>query len=143
LLSINYSFFVQLAIFLALVFILKRFMFNPLMDLWDKRDQLIEGNKQKSEELTAKVDRLIVEYQFKVLDKKKQMAVEADKKRKQASSEQDDIIAKLRTSSNEMIAELREKIASEFKDARSRLQADSQAMGQKIAEKILGASVAE
>ena len=30
-LSINYSFFVQLAIFLALVFVLKKFIFNPIV----------------------------------------------------------------------------------------------------------------
>jgi len=143
LLSINYSFFVQLAIFLALVFVLKKFIFNPLMGLWDERDQLIAGNKQKSEELSAKVDRLIVDYQGKIMAKKKQMQEETDKNRKLAAREQEDLVAKLHTQSNEMIAELREKIASEFKDARSRIQSDAQTMGQRIAEKILGSSLSE
>jgi len=138
LLSINYSFFVQLAIFLALVFVLKKFIFNPLMNLWDERDQLIAGNKEKSEELSAKVDRLIVDYQGKILAKKKQMQEETDKNRKLAVREQEDLVAKLRTQSNEMIAELREKIATEFKDARLRIQSDARLMGEKIAEKILG-----
>jgi len=138
LLSINYSFFVQLAIFLALVFVLKKFIFNPLMNLWDERDQLIAGNKEKSEELSAKVDRLIVDYQGKILAKKKQMQEETDKNRKLAAREQEDLVAKLRTQSNEMIAELREKIATEFKDARLRIQSDARLMGEKIAEKILG-----
>ena len=137
-LSINYSFFVQLAIFLALVFVLKKFIFNPLMNLWDERDQLIAGNKEKSEELSAKVDRLIVDYQGKILAKKKQMQEETDKNRKLAVREQEDLVAKLRTQSNEMIAELREKIATEFKDARLRIQSDARLMGEKIAEKILG-----
>jgi len=143
LLSINYSFFVQLAIFLALVFVLKKFIFNPLMSLWDERDQLIAGNKEKSEELSAKVDRLIVDYQGKILAKKKQMQEETDKDRKLAVKEQEDLVARLHTESNEMIAELREKIASEFKDARLRIQSDARLMGERIAEKILGSSVSE
>ena len=142
-LSINYSFFVQLAIFLALVFVLKKFIFNPLMNLWDERDQLIAGNKEKSEELSAKVDRLIVDYQGKIMAKKKQMQEETDKNRKLAAREQEDLVAKLHTQSNEMIAELREKIASEFKDARARIQSDARLMGERIAEKILGSSVSE
>ena len=137
-LSINYSFFVQLAIFLALVFVLKKFIFNPLMSLWDERDRLIAGNKEKSEELSAKADRLIVDYQGKIINKKKQMQEETDKNRKLAAREQEDLVAKLRTQSNEMIAELREKIATEFKDARLRIQSDARLMGEKIAEKILG-----
>jgi F-type H+-transporting ATPase subunit b len=142
-LSINYSFFVQLAIFLALVFALKQFVFNPLMGLWDERDRLIAGNKSKSEELSTRVDQLIVDYQGKIMTKKKQMKEEADKNRKQASKEQEDILGKLHTESNEMIAELRVKIAAEFKDAQARIQADARQMGARIAEKILGSSVSE
>ena len=142
-LAINYSFFIQLGIFLALVFLLKKFLFDPLMNLWDERDQLIAGNKKKSEELSAQVDQLIVDYQGKIVSKKRLVQEETDKSRKLAAKDQEDTIAKIHTEANEMIAELREKIAGEFKDARSRIQADSQVMGRKIAEKILGAGISE
>lgn len=137
-LSINYSFFVQLAVFLALVFFLKRFLFDPLMGLWDERDQLIAGNKKKSEELSALADQLIVEYQGKMLDKKKHIQEAIDRNRKQAGKDQEETVSKARTQANDMIAELREKIAGEFKAAESRIRADAQVMGEKIAEKILG-----
>ena len=57
--------------------------------------------------------------------------------------DQDNIVVSNRTEANEMIAELREKIAAEFKAAEQRVQADSQLMGKTIAEKILGASISE
>lgn len=142
-LSINYSFFIQLAVFLALVFFLKWMLFDPLMELWDGRDQLIAGNKKKSEELSVKVDQLIVDYQGKIMSKKKLVSDAMDKDRKQAGKEQEDTVGKIRTQANEMIAELRKKIAGEFKAARSRIQGDAQTMGAKIAEKILGSSLSE
>jgi len=144
LLTINYSFFIQLAIFIALVLFLQKFLFAPVYDqIWDERDQLITGNKQKAEELSEKVDRLIVYHEAQVWASRKLAEEESERTHRQAVKDQEQTIANIRTESNEMIAELRERIAAEFKAAQERIRADAEKMGKTIAQKILGTGVSE
>jgi len=142
-LTINYSFFVQLAIFLAMVLFLKKFLFSPLMNLWDERENRIAGTKQRAEDLSTTVDRLIVYYEAQIWATRKLAQEEYERNHREIVKDQDNIVVSNRTEANEMIAELREKIAAEFKAAEQRVQADSQLMGKTIAEKILGASISE
>jgi F-type H+-transporting ATPase subunit b len=142
-LTINYSFFVQLAIFLAMVLFVKKFLFSPLLELWDERENRITGTKQRAEDLSTTVDRLIVYYEAQIWATRKLAQEDAERNHREIVKDQDNTVVSNRTEANEMIAELREKIASEFKAAQQRVQSESQMMGKTIAEKILGASISE
>lgn len=142
-LAINYSFFVQMVIFLALVFFLQKFLFKPLMEMWDERANLIEGNKQKAEELSTRVDRQIVYYEAQIWATRKLAQEEAERAHRENVRQLEELLLKVKNESNEAVAELREKIAGEFKAAEQRVMAGAEAMGKMIAERILGTSVSE
>ena len=142
-LAINYSFFIQMAIFLAMVFFLQKFLFKPLMDMWDTRANLIEGNKQRAEELSSKVDQQIVYYEAQIWATRKLAQEDAERTHRENVRHEEELLLKIKNESSEAIAELREKIAGEFKAAEQRVMDSAQAMGKMIAEKILGTSISE
>lgn len=137
-LSINYSFFVQLAVFLALVFFLQKFLFKPLMRLWEEREEQMEGSRKRAEELSARADQLIVYYEAQLWATRKLAQEDSDTARRALVKELEESVLKVRNESNEAIAELREKIAGEFKAAEQRVLDSAQAMGEMIVERILG-----
>jgi len=142
-LTINYSFFIEMALFIGMVFFLQRFLLRPLFDLWDERDNLIEGNKRRAEDLSIRVDQLIVYYEAQVWATRKLAQEEAERTRRETVHDQEELLLKIRNESTEALAELREKIAGEFKAAESRILDSAQSMGQMIAERVLGARASE
>ncbi len=136
--SLNYSFFIEIALFLAMVVFLQRFLFKPLLRLWDRREELIEGNRQKAEALSKQVDQMVVYYEAQLWAARRLAQEEREKIRKQAEQEQEEMVRTARTESNEMVAEFKGKIALEYREALKRIQAESEAMGQNIAGRILG-----
>jgi F-type H+-transporting ATPase subunit b len=132
-----------MALFLAMVFFLQKFLFKPLMDMWDTRANLIEGNKQRAEELSSKVDQQIVYYEAQIWATRKLAQEDAEHTHRENVRHSEELLLKVKNESNEAIAELREKIAGEFKAAEQRVMDNAQAMGKMIAEKILGTSISE
>jgi F-type H+-transporting ATPase subunit b len=137
LLAINYSFFVQLAVFLAMIFILQKFLFKPLMDLWDKRDEMIDGNRAKADELAGRVDQLIVYYEAQIWATRKLAQEDTDAAKHHGNKQLDDMLQHTRAEANEMITGLRGKIAAQYKEARGTLMTEAEKLGTEIADKIL------
>jgi len=136
--SLNYSFFIEIVLFLAMVFFLQRFLFRPLLKLWDEREDLIEGNRKKAETLSKQVDQMVVYYEAQLWAARRLAQEERERIRRQAGKEQEEIVQVARTEANETIADLREKIALEYREALKRIQDESEAMGKSIAGRILG-----
>ncbi len=140
--SLNYSLFVEIILFLAMVVFLQRFLFRPLLQLWDERDELIEGNKKKAEELSKHLDSMIVFYEAQLWAARKLAAEEQEKIRRTAASEQEELVTTAKNEALETIADLREQIALEYREALKRVEAGAEGMGKSIAEQILGKTVA-
>jgi len=141
LISLNYSLFIQLLVFLAIVFFLQRFLFKPLLNIWQKREEVIVGNRQKAEELSQRLDNLIIQFATQIWAARRLAQEEQEKIRKQNSQEIEQMVQIIRTETNEMIQELREKIALEYKPALGRISEQAEKMGREIAEKILGRGI--
>jgi len=138
LLTINYSFFVQLAVFLALVLFLQKFLFKPLMKLWEEREDQIGGNKKRAEELSIKADQLIVYYEAQIWATRRLAQEDSELARRASVKGLEESVLKVRNESTEAIADLRERIAGEFKAAEQRVLDSAQSMGEMIVERILG-----
>ena len=139
--SLNYSLFIQLVVFLAVIFFLQRFLFKPLLAIWGKREEVIEGGRKKAEELSQQVDNLIIQFAAEIWAARKLAQEEQEKIRKQNSQEIEQMVQIIRAETNEMALELREKIALEYKPAQKRIAEQAEKMGGEIAEKILGRAV--
>ena len=107
LLSVNYTVFIQIVIFLIAIFILNKLVFKPFLGLVDRRDKLTRGAIEEAHELEDKVkaikekkdnpldegalDNQIASLEKVVAQKKKETADAekkvADMKAKEASAE--------------------------------------------------------
>jgi len=141
LISLNYSFFVQLFIFLFLVIILNQFLFKPVLKIWQEREEAIEGKRKKAQELEKQVNELAQRLNQELEKAQERAQKEEEKLKQKFLRQQEELIQKTRSQANEMIAELREKIALEYKTALSQLEQEAENLAQKIAEQILGRKI--
>jgi len=140
--SLNYSLFIEIALFLAIVFFLQRFLFKPLLKLWDEREEMIDGNRKKAEQISKQLDQMIVYYEAQLWATRRLANDEREKIKRRAELEKEQMVQTSRNEAQEMLGDLREKIALEYREALKRIQEEAELMGKNIAEKILGRNLA-
>lgn len=139
--NINPTALVQMAIFLVMMVVMNRLLFQPILKVIDERKERIEGDGEKAKELNAHVERKIQEYENQLREAKLSLKGEKDKLREEAQQEADQILRKTHEEAGDMIGELIEKIAGEYKEAQARLKQDAEAISRDISARVLGRAV--
>ena len=132
---------IHLVFFLVMVLILNRLLFKPMLQVMDKRKSRVEGNQQDAEAMNARTETLVKDYHQKMEEAKKKISQEKEGLRKVALAEEDKIIKAARVRAGDAIAELRERIAVEFREAQGRLKKDSEQLGREVAARLLGRAI--
>lgn len=132
---------IHLVLFLIMVVLLNRLLFQPLFAVMDQRKSRVNDNRKRAEELSAVNEELVREYRSRLEQAKKEAAQEKETLRRVAAAEEDQIIKAAREQAGNMVADLRERIAGEYREAEGRLRKEAENMGREIAAKMLGRPV--
>lgn len=133
---------IHLVIFLVMVFgVLNPLLFKPMLRVMDERKARVGGNQEAAEDARAKAEELIGTYSEQIKEARQEALREKEGIRKTGENEEDSIIKTAREKSGNMIAELQQKIAAEYQEARQILVSESEAMGKEVAARILGRRV--
>ena len=136
-LGVNKTYFVQLAIFLFLLFILTQHVFKDFMELLDKREKQTKG----SENLAAEEQRRATEFQQKYEEKARTMNGELksifESYRQEASAEFEKITLAARAEANKLVEEFRRRISVEVGDAARKMKEEAPLVAQAMATKLL------
>jgi F-type H+-transporting ATPase subunit b len=133
--------FVQMAIFLALIFILNLLLFKPILSIIDRRKRQLDELENEIKLFKDSVDKKAAEYNEKLnnakakgSDLKKEIIAEGAK---QAKS----IVDAVRNEIPLMVQESQKKMDKEMQAAREILSGQSRKLSLEISEKVLGRSV--
>lgn len=132
---------IHLFLFLGVVVLLNQLLFKPLFAVMDERKNRVQGNQARAAELSAANEELSRQYRSQMDQAKKEAAQEKDGVRRQGEAEEGRIIKSAREQSGNLIADLQEKIALEYRAAETVLRTDTEALGRQIAAKMLGRSL--
>ena len=135
------TFFVQMAIFLVLVFVLNALLYKPILNIIDRRKKQLEELENEIKLFNESVNTKAAEYEEK-LKQAKTKAAELKKEIIQEGNEQaKKIVDVVRAEIPVMTQEFQQKIGKEIQTARQILDKQSQNLSLDIAQKVLGRSV--
>jgi F-type H+-transporting ATPase subunit b len=135
------SFFIQLAIFFTAFFILKGLVFRPVLDLFDAREQAMEGSRRQAAEMEQDADRKRDQLESELRSVRQKASEDRDRRRTEAQKLARELTDKARRENAATLSAAKAQLEVEGKDARTRALAEVSGLARQIAEKLLGRSV--
>lgn len=136
-LEFNQWFFVLLANFLILFFILSAILFKPLARIFEERQKATTGALHEAKMLNEKKDEAISKMNAELLAAKNNAKKIFDALREEGLSKQKEIIAKTEAEASEMIEKAKRELQEEIQKVRVALRADIEKFSEEIVNKLV------
>ena len=137
----DYTFFIQMATFIALIFILNFILYKPILSIIDRRKKQLDELQNEVNLFKESVDKKVAEYddklkqaKTKASDLKKEIIIEGNNQAKT-------IVDAIRNEIPLMAQESQKKMDKEIQSARNILESNSRKLSVEIAQKVLGRSI--
>ena len=140
-LELNQTFFVQLAVFAALFFVLSRTYFRPFMALLDARHKKTVEDREAAERLLKQADARFEEYTRRLHEEKQAARKEYEDVLNRAKKEEADMLAKSREEAKKITQDALESIAKQREGLRRQLEVEVESMAHQISEQLLSRKV--
>jgi F-type H+-transporting ATPase subunit b len=141
LLDFNFTFFVQLINFLALIAILNWLLVKPAMKIINERRNRVEGSNEETRLLMEEVEKNTLEYQQRLSEARTLANTEKEKLRQEGSQQEAEIVRTAREEARTMLEDMKARIEQESADANKSMRDAIETLSHDIAEKILGRGI--
>lgn len=138
-LEFNQWFFVLLANFLVLLFVLNTILFKPLVKIFKEREIATTGALDEARALSDKKDEAIAKMNAELLSAKSKAKEIFDSLREEGVTRQKEILSKAEAEAVEMIEKARKELQAEAEKARTALKADIEKFSEEIVNKLVKA----
>ena len=139
--SINLTLLVQMGVFLTVLVILNRLLFQPILETFDERVRRVEHAKTQARALEAETAKQVAAYQGQLQEARSEGELLREAMRKTASAESERLVRRTREETGDMLGELRERISREYVEASSTLKVEAREMAREVAVRVLGRTV--
>lgn len=140
-LELNYSFVLQVGLFLALWAMLKKFWFDPALRVIKERASRSEGEVEKARALEGEVARLRQEHETAVQRARAEAQREVADIIRLAESEQKHLISQANDDAQRTLSDVRERVAEDIAAARRTLHDEVGPIAREVARQVLGRAV--
>ncbi|MBS2019668.1 MAG: H(+)-transporting ATPase [Deltaproteobacteria bacterium] len=140
--DLDSTLFVQLGLFLVLLFVLKPTLFDPMLKLFEEREKRIDGTRLKASKEDEKSAKALAKYEAIVGKGREAGASERDALRQTAMKQEAELMARVRSETASTLERGRAEIAKETQATRAQLQGEARTLGRDIASRVLGREVA-
>jgi F-type H+-transporting ATPase subunit b len=138
-LEFNQWFFVLLANFLILFFVLRAILFKPLANVFTERDNTVNGALNEAKAMTTKREDTITRMNSELLSAKNKAKETFNLLREDGLTKQKEILTKTEAEAVEIIEKARRELQAETEKARAALKADIGRFSEEIADKLVKA----
>jgi F-type H+-transporting ATPase subunit b len=135
--DLNGTFIIQVVLIIVLLLVLKPVLFDPMLKLFEAREERIEGAKKKARDTDIKSVKAESEFQAQM--SKAQAA--GNVLRSEGVKAENEVLAKVRAETAAFLDERRQKAQEELKTARAQLQGSAQDLAKQLATRVLGREV--
>jgi len=133
---------IQVVGFLALWFLLAKFLFNPFIAVLEEREKRTDGLKAAAAALTAEVEKLRAEYESAIAKANEEGAAVKETILQEARRTRERLLAESRTQAAARLTAVREEIKKEIDTGRALALQEAAMIARQMAEKVLGRKVA-
>lgn len=126
---------------LLLTVIVDRLLLRPVLRVMQAREEAIRSARELAERSANEARAAAAEFEQKTTAARADIYKQMDEMRRAALSERAEIMARTRAEADAEVAAASNRLKAETEDARRRLEADADALGGIVAERILGRKV--
>jgi F-type H+-transporting ATPase subunit b len=137
----DYSFFIQIGLFLVLWVCLKRWWFDPTMKLLRERSARSEGAVAEARKVQAEAETLRREHAAALEQTRHEAQRDVQDILRAAEVEQKRLISEASDDAQRTLAAVRSRVAEEVALARKELRADVEAIAREVARTVMGRTV--
>lgn len=137
LVELNITFFFQIANFLIIYFILKRFLFGPITEMMDKRTKGIQDSIAEAENRNKEAMELKAEYENKINEIKKERNLIIEEASRKAEERGNEIIKAAEVEAEKIKERGRQEIMRERQKAANELKEQISTMAIMAASKVI------
>ena len=142
LIDVDLTVVVQFVLFLVLFALANKFLFQPYLQLRERRKAGIEGARAEAERMTAEADAKLADYEKSLAVARDRANEEGRKVRAEAAEHERQVTDKARSSTQTAIDEAQATMRKETEAARAQLMPQADALARSIASRLLGREVA-
>ncbi len=139
--TIDYSIFIQIALFLLIWFFLARFVFTPFQRLLGEREQRTAGMKAEAETLLKETERLRMEYEGRITKAKEEGNSIKEAIRQEALRAREELLTHAQEDAARFLVTARQQIQEEMQKDRELAVQEAEVIAQEMTEKILARKV--
>ena len=136
--DLNLTFVIQVGLIVVLLLVLKPVLFEPMLKLFEAREERIDGAKKKARETDIKSAKAETEFQTQMGKAQASGNVERERLRNEGVKAENEVLAKVRAETAAFLDDRRQKAQEELKAARSDLQGSAQDLAKQLATRVLG-----
>ena len=133
---------VQLVLFLVVFVIANRFLFQPYLQLRERRRAGIEGARAEAERMTAQADAKLADYEKQLIVARDRANEEGRKVRLEAAAHEREVTDAAKKSAQKATDEAQAAMRRDTDAARAQLMPQAEALARSISSKLLGREVA-
>ncbi|MGD1074861.1 MAG: ATP synthase F0 subunit B [Thermodesulfovibrionales bacterium] len=137
-LELNWWFFVLLLNFLALIFILNGILFQPMLRLFQNREDSLQGALKAAKEMQAKKEEALLLMNRELQQARNRAKEIFESLRKEGMSRQKEVLDAANKDAHDLIGKAKEELKAEAETARKRLRSDVEKFSDEIVRKMVG-----
>jgi F-type H+-transporting ATPase subunit b len=142
LIDIDRTIFIQLGIFLLVLFILTRFLWKPYLRVRTERVARVEGYREEAARLETDAQQRLTRADAALAEARRVGAGERAVARQEAQAREQTLLAEANAAAQRKLADARGRLAATVEVERKKLEAQSSQVATEAARKILGREVA-
>ena len=139
--DVDWTFMVQVVLFVGLTFILKPVLFDPMLKLFEEREKRIDGAKLQARRIDDKSVTALTKYEGEMDKARSAGGVERDRIRVEAMKREQEILATVRAAATKTLEEGKRSAQAEADRVRTTLKNDATTMARELASRVLGREV--
>jgi F-type H+-transporting ATPase subunit b len=137
----NYTIVVQAILFFISLFIVKRFILDPISEVLQQRTTRIEGGEKEARRIEQEANAIDSSYRQKIQDARVKAMVLRNEMRQGALAKQKEILKSGSEEGHKILEQIRQEITREVETARAMLHKQASELSVRFSEKILGRKI--
>jgi F-type H+-transporting ATPase subunit b len=139
--DLDFSFTLQMVLFAGLIVVLKPLLFDPVLRVFEERENRTDGAKTAAREMQEKAGELLQRYEQELSRVSRAAAEERDKVRAETARLENEMLNTARASTAKLLEQGRKDIQSQVDKIRFDLGRDAERLARDIATRALGREV--
>jgi F-type H+-transporting ATPase subunit b len=139
--ELNYTVWIQMANFLALILVLNFLLYRPVLKIIEKRNKKIEESREEVRSLDETIERKMVQYEEKIRQARTEAALQRDAVKAEGTEQSKEMIGTVRDEISKKLEGFKAQLQKETDAARDVLREQTKAIAAEVSEKVLGRGV--